>query len=98
MSLSGQSAPAIRFTSGYYGGLGQHAEVDLSTDNGRTWSRVWYQDAGDAVGPVSIPIPRAAAKSGVRVRFRYAGDDAWWWSVGDVLIGTPGCAAQRAAW
>ena len=70
-------------------------EIDLSTDNGRTWSRVWHQGAGDAVGPVSVPIPRAAGKSRVRVRFRYAGDDAWWWSVGDVLIGTPGCAALK---
>ncbi|MGH3407293.1 MAG: carboxypeptidase regulatory-like domain-containing protein, partial [Streptosporangiaceae bacterium] len=95
VSLSGQSAPAIRFASGYYGGLGQHAEIDLSTDNGRTWTQVWHHGTGDAVGPVSVPVPRAAGKSGVRVRFRYAGDDAWWWSVGDVLIGTPGCAALR---
>jgi hypothetical protein len=94
VNLSGQSAPAVRFTSGYYGGLGQHAEIDLSTDNGRTWSRVWHQDAGDAVGPVSVPIRQAAGQSRVRVRFRYAGDRAWWWSVGDVLIGTPGCAAR----
>ena len=95
VNLSGQSAPAVRFTSGYYGGRGQQGEIDLSTDNGRTWSRVWHQGAGDAVGPVSVPIPRAAGKSRVRVRFRYAGDDAWWWSVGDVLIGTPGCAALK---
>lgn len=93
VSLSGQSAPAIQFTSGYYGGNDQEIGIDLSTDNGHRWTRVWHQGAADAVGPVRVPIPQAAGKSQVRVRFRYAGDDGWWWSVGSVLIGTPGCSA-----
>jgi hypothetical protein len=93
VDLSGQSAPAVSFTSGYYGGSGQQAQVDLSTDNGRTWSTVWRQGTDDSVGPVNVPIPQAAGESRVRVRFRYSGDDAWWWAVGDVLVGTPGCVA-----
>ena len=90
VDLSGQSAPVVSFTSGYYGGSGQRAEIDLSTD-GRRWAPVWQQRGGDAVGPVSVPIPQAAGKSGARVRFRYRGDDAWWWAIGNILVGTPGC-------
>ncbi len=91
VDLSGQSAPVVSFTSGYYGGSGQRAEVELSTDGGRRWGAVWHQSGGDAVGRISVPIPQAAGRAGVRVRFRYRGDDAWWWAVGSVLIGTPGC-------
>jgi hypothetical protein len=93
VDLSGQSAPNVTFQSGYYGARGQQAEVELSTDGGSRWQTIWRQTTGDAVGSVSIPIPQAAGKQDVRVRFGYTGHDAWWWTVGDVTVGTAGCAA-----
>lgn len=93
VSLQGQTAPVVSFTSGYYGGSGQQAQVGLSTNNGKTWTTIWQQGAQNAIGPVSVPVPQAAGQPGVRVRFRYSGTHSWWWSVGGVLVGSPGCAA-----
>jgi hypothetical protein len=93
VNLSGQSAPQVTFQSGYYGARGQRARVELSTDGGSRWATIWRQSAGNAVGPVDIAIPQAAGQQDVRIRFRYTGYDAWWWSVGDVTVGTPGCTA-----
>ncbi|HET7017126.1 MAG TPA: carboxypeptidase regulatory-like domain-containing protein, partial [Streptosporangiaceae bacterium] len=52
VDLSGQSAPVVSFKSGYYGGSGQQAEVDLSTNSGKTWTTIWHQSTANAVGSV----------------------------------------------
>lgn len=96
VSLAGQASPQLTFTSGYYGDAGQAATVDLSTDNGRTWTTIWRQSAADAVGPQDIAIPRAAGQSAVRVRFGYtASRGASWWAIDRVLIGARTCVPLR---
>ncbi len=91
VDLSAQTAPIIGFNSDYRS-LSSVADVDLSIDGGQTWSTVLHQV--DAVrGPVfqQIPIPQAAGKSAVQVRFHYTGTWAWWWEVDNVLVGTRTC-------
>jgi hypothetical protein len=93
--LSGQKSPEILFDSAYYPGAGQDtAQVQLSTDGGHTWTTVWYQRSGNALGPISIPIPQAAGKAGVEARWVFNGSGYSYWEVGDVLIGSPTCVAQ----
>ncbi|MBS2552335.1 hypothetical protein KGQ19_36320 [Catenulispora sp. NL8] len=95
VDLSGQSAPHLSFLSGYYGAEGQSAQVGLSTDGGRTWTNVWQQTTANGAGTIDLPIPQAAGKKDVRVRFHFTGrPGGWWWSVGDVLVGTHTCTAR----
>jgi hypothetical protein len=93
VSLAGQPAPRLSFDSGYYAAGRQSAAVDLSTDGGRTWTTIWHAAASDAVGPVDVPVPQAANRPDVRVRFHYRGTEGWWWAVDDVLLGTRSCVA-----
>jgi Carboxypeptidase regulatory-like domain len=94
VDLTGQQAPQLTFDTAYYAAPNQEAEVDLSTNGGKTWSTVWRQSSADAVGPVDIAIPQAAGKAKVQVRFQYSGDDGWWWAVDDVFVGTDMCVAE----
>lgn len=94
--LSGQSAPEIGFDSAYYPEGGRDsAQVQLSTDGGRTWSTVWRQTSRDALGPTDILIPQAAGHAGVQARFVFTGRGLGYWAVGDVLIGHRACAPQK---
>jgi hypothetical protein len=95
VSLSGQAAPLLSFDSSYYGvSRGQSAEVDISTDGGRNWTRIWHQEASNAIGQVTLALPAAAGKPGVRARFSYTGHNGWYWSVDNVFLGTRTCVAQ----
>ncbi|WP_328470839.1 carboxypeptidase regulatory-like domain-containing protein [Streptomyces sp. NBC_00448] len=91
VDLSGQKAPHLSFTSGYYGANGQRADVELSTDGGRSWTDVWHRSTANGAGTVDLPVPQAAGKKDVRVRFHFTGAHGWWWSVDDLLLGTHTC-------
>lgn len=93
VDLSGQTAPHLTFDSGYYGASRQSADVQLSTDGGRSWTDVWHRTAANGAGSIDLPIPQAAGKKDVRVRFHFTGTHGWWWSVDNVLIGTRTCTA-----
>ncbi|MFI6938462.1 S8 family serine peptidase [Streptomyces sp. NPDC050418] len=90
VDLTGVTAPVIRFNQDFDRLSTDVAEVDLSLDGGTTWTNVLQQKA-DARGPkmTEIPIPQAAGKDQVKVRFHYyeASYD-WWWQVDNVLIGS----------
>jgi hypothetical protein len=91
IDLSGQSAPEIAFDSAYYpDGRQLHADAQLSTNGGSTWSTVWRQTTSNALGPVTVAIPQAAGRKRVEVRFGLAGGGGYW-AIGDVLIGTDNC-------
>ncbi|MFI5846054.1 S8 family serine peptidase [Catenuloplanes sp. NPDC051500] len=90
VNLSAVTAPVIRFNQDFNWLGSDNADVDLSIDGGATWTTVLAQ-ASDVPGPrvTEIPIPSAAGKSAVQVRFHYY--DAsyeWWWEVDNVLIGS----------
>jgi hypothetical protein len=104
VNLTGQSTPAIGFDSAYYpdvaAGPGRSwgnptASVQLSTDGGRTWVTVWQQDSSNALGPLSIPVPQVAGHTSVQARWVFTGSGMGYWAIGDVTIGTPGCATQK---
>jgi hypothetical protein len=44
---------------------------------------------------VTLPLPSAAGKRAVRVRFHYIGNSAFYWAVDDVVVGAPSCVAQH---
>jgi hypothetical protein len=94
VDLTGQSAPHLYFGSAYYAASDQDADIQLSTDGGEKWTTVWHQDSANAIGPIDVPLPRAANARDVRIRFHYTGHGGWWWSVDDVLIGTHTCTAR----
>jgi subtilisin family serine protease len=88
VDLSAVTAPKIKFNQDLNYLTGEKADVDLSIDGGATWTTVAAQ-AADLRGVKEIPIPQAAGKSAVQVRFHYY--DAsyeWWWEVDNVLIGS----------
>ncbi|MCX5065554.1 S8 family serine peptidase [Micromonospora lupini] len=90
VDLTGVTAPVIRFNQDFNQLNDDTADVDLSIDNGATWTNVLRQET-DVRGPklTEIPIPQAAGKAQVQVRFHYY--DAsyeWWWEVDNVLIGS----------
>ncbi|WBB68530.1 S8 family serine peptidase [Micromonospora sp. WMMD812] len=90
VDLTDVAAPVIRFNQDFNWLASDRGDVDLSLDGGATWTNV-LQQAADARGPrvTEIPIPQAAGKAQVQVRFHYY--DAsfeWWWEVDNVLIGS----------
>ncbi len=92
MNLSTVTTPALTFRTDFNyfdGGSSEVADVDVSVDDGSTWSNVWRKTASYR-GPqtVSINLPQAAGQSQVRVRFHYY-NAVWdaWWQVDDVSLG-----------
>ncbi len=97
--LTGVAEPTIGFRSDLYlfdysepSGI---ADVDLSLDGGTTWENVWRADVVRR-GPdqVTVPIPQAAGKSSVRMRFRYhetAVTAGVWWQVDSAWLGNRSC-------
>jgi hypothetical protein len=63
--------------------------VDISVDNGATWTNVLFYDKLDVrTTHVSLDITSiAAAQSNVKVRFTYIAPDwDWWWAIDNVTI------------
>lgn len=87
MDLSAVPAPVLRFNSDYRA-LGGFADVDVSVDDGTTWKNVTRWTSTSRRGPVleEIPVPQAAGKSDVRIRFHYQATYAWWWELDNVSI------------
>ncbi len=54
---------------------------------------MWSHTTDDVRGPgvQEVPIPDAAGKSAVQVRFHYTGSFAYWWEVDDVTLGLRNC-------
>jgi N-acetylneuraminic acid mutarotase len=91
INLTAEKTPEIGIDSTYIGFPGQTADVDLSLDGGTTWSTVWSPYSVNP-GHQDIPIPQAAGKSDVRVRFHFTGSWARRWEIGDVLVGDHTCS------
>jgi len=92
--LSAVAAPELDFAT-YYKPYGNStATVEVSVDNGATWSPVWAQTSTAVNGTkVQIPLPQAVGKAQVQVRFHYTGTWAYFWQVDNVLLGAPTCDA-----
>jgi hypothetical protein len=93
LDLSDQDSPEIGFDTYYYDyGFGdQDGDVDLSLDGGSTWQNVWHAPDEFVQGHVAIPIPQAAGKTGVLVRFRFTGKYDNYWELDNVFVGFRSC-------
>lgn len=93
MDLSGESSPLLKFHNDYVGYPGQTGNVDVSTDGGQTWTTVWHHTSDSVFGPdlEQIPLPQAAGKTAVQVRFHFTGSFGWWWEVDDVAVQNRTC-------
>ncbi len=78
----------------YYGVRAEVADVDVSNDDGATWTNVWRKTA-DYWGPKheTIDISSIAGnRSNIKVRFHYYNAWwEWWWEVDNVKVGNPTC-------
>ncbi len=92
-SGSASGTPDVSFDTDYKSYSNGFADVDVTVDGGVTWTNLWRHTNDSVTGPahVDIPLPQAAGKSAVQVRFHYAGTWAYWWEVDDVFLGTRGC-------
>jgi subtilisin family serine protease len=90
VDLTAVTAPVVRFNQDFRFLGSNKADVDLSLDGGATWTNL-LQQTTNVRGPrvTEIPIPQAAGKAQVQVRFHYydASFD-WWWEVDNVLVGS----------
>lgn len=93
VDLTGVTRPVLEFRTDLLHNWFERADVDVSIDDGASWQNVHRQRA-DLRGPgvVRLPVPAAAGRSGVLVRFHYvAGNHDWWWQVDDVYFGESTC-------
>lgn len=86
MSFTGQPNPVVDFRTDYKSFGGQTADVDYSIDGGTTWINAWHTTTS-VNGEVRAPMPEAAGKSGVLVRFHFVGKFGYWWQLDNVTIG-----------
>lgn len=99
LDLTGVAEPRIGFAHHFdtwvWDEPGGIADVDLSLDGGATWETVWHR-IEPVYGPATelVPIPQAAGRADVRVRFRYHEGPytaANGWQLDDVFVGDRGC-------
>ena len=101
LDLAGQQSIFLQFTTDIYNDIGAgpgSAYVDVSLDNGATWTGIWrqtpdtiswrnWEGINQYYGPRTELVDLssiAAGKSNVMVRFHYVGRG--YWSVDDVLL------------
>jgi subtilisin family serine protease/N-acetylneuraminic acid mutarotase len=93
INLSGVDQPVIGFRQ-HFTTIVENAEVELSLDGGASWETVLHQDRS-ARGPreTVVPIPQAAGRSQVQVRFRYfpARFSSVMWQLDDIYVGRRTC-------
>ncbi|WUH89715.1 carboxypeptidase regulatory-like domain-containing protein [Streptomyces sp. NBC_00433] len=82
--------PDLSFDTQYIGSFAQEASVDVSANGGKTWTTLWAPDPvfADVPGPATIRLDLTAyaGKPKVRLRFHFAGSDAWYWQIDDVQV------------
>ncbi|HQM14123.1 MAG TPA: carboxypeptidase regulatory-like domain-containing protein [Anaerolineae bacterium] len=98
MDFSGETTVILEFKYDfrwYMYGLNEVADVDVSTNDGTTWTNVWRRSGADDRGPKTARVDisvLAAGQANVRVRFHYYNANyEWWWQVDDVFLGNSTC-------
>jgi hypothetical protein len=97
INMTANTSPAVQFATDYQPWVNSTATVDVSTDGGKTWTNAWTSkgypgDPGPAT--VTVPLPSAAGKADVRVRFGYTGQWSQWWEIDNVFLGNRVCTQQ----
>jgi hypothetical protein len=100
VNLSADTSPAVQFATSLVGANNSTATVQVSVNGGTTWASVWT-NAGAAGDPgpatVVVPLPQAAGKSDVKVRFGYTGEWSGYWEIDNVFLGNRVCTQQTGA-
>ncbi|HPD40852.1 MAG TPA: PKD domain-containing protein, partial [Anaerolineae bacterium] len=98
MDFSGETTVILEFKYDfrwYMYGLNEVADVDVSLNDGTTWTNVWRRSGADDRGPKTARVDisaLAAGQANVRVRFHYYNAKyEWWWQVDDVFLGNSTC-------
>jgi N-acetylneuraminic acid mutarotase len=91
VDLSSDASPVVGLNSAYKQYSNSIADIDYTVDGGTTWTNVWHQTTVAQQGPLELPLPGAANKAAVQVRFHYKGTWAYYWEVDDVFIGHKSC-------
>jgi N-acetylneuraminic acid mutarotase len=95
LDLSGTGSPAVWFDTDYETFGSAVAEVDYSVDGGATWTGAWRQTTSNVVKTqVMVPLPAAAGRPDVEVRFHYRANLDDMWQVDDVVVGDRVCSEQ----
>jgi hypothetical protein len=100
-STAGASSVSLVFDTYYYHYSGRStAYVDVSADGGNSWSNVvaWTTTQGAPTKTFDITT-QSAGSGNVKVRFRYVGNSAYYWTVDNVKVtvtGSCGVAAMPA--
>ena len=95
-STVGYTSLSLSYNQYYQTYGGDSANVDVSTNNGATWTTV-YNQAGTTVGtgftafaPNTINLNAYLGVSQLKVRFHYYTTYGWYWAVDDIVLsGTP---------
>lgn len=90
--FSGLTQPRLEFDTalpGTYRFSDPTADVDVSTDGGRTWDTVWHTtDVVNGPAHETVALTAYAGKPSVRVRFHYSGSLTGFWQLDNVALGT----------
>ena len=93
--MSAFSTAALVFSSSFFAGSFDVADVDVSVNGGASWENVFRRDSLSDPGPVRYTINisgMAAGESDVRARFRFYNAFGFgYWQVDDVFLGDPTC-------
>jgi hypothetical protein len=95
VDMSGFPSASVAFSSSFFSGAFDVADVDVSTDGGASWTNVFRRDSLSDPGPVRHTIDitgLAAGQSDVRARFHfYNAFASGFWQVDDVFLGDATC-------
>ncbi len=93
-NLTAATTPAVQFANDLHPAVNSTATVEASLDGGSTWSTVWRNTGfPGAPGPNTqvVPLPQAAGKPTVKIRFHYTGNWSQWWAIDNVFLGNRTC-------
>jgi hypothetical protein len=78
----------LEFDNDWYAlSTSDQAIVDLSTDGGTTWSNLVTWTASHRNSHENIPLPTAAGKTAVKIRFTAVQPSwDWWWVIDNICI------------
>jgi hypothetical protein len=93
---TGATAVTLQYDTYYYAYISGSADVDVSKDNGSTWTNVTHWTttsvgSSTAANHQNVNITTAAGgMAQVKVRFHYIGNYAWYWMVDNVRLDVTG--------
>ncbi|MBN1487507.1 MAG: choice-of-anchor J domain-containing protein, partial [Anaerolineae bacterium] len=88
MDLSSYAQVSLEFKTYYYPYMNDYVTVDVSNDNGITWTELWKQTSTAFEGTVNLNLTaQAAGKANIKIRFHYGNAYyAYYWKIDAVKV------------